>query len=142
MTICEGKAIRPVVVVSREIVEACPVRSIGPAGHVRSKVADINAVLAHVQEDERLGWTRINHFGRLEVDPPRAAAHGPRVRASGQSQVHAAKSAYPDIHGHAANARKTLAIDGNRRMVRGTPPDPASLAAQRPKRAIGADQVD
>ena len=90
-------------VTGREIVEPGELRFIRPASHIRREVSDVDAVFAHIEEDERLGGAGIDHIGFLEINAPGVV---------GQAKAVAAKAADPEIHGHAADAGHGPALEG------------------------------
>ena len=70
MTVGEGEAARPIVITGWKIVEPGMPGLIRPASHVGRKIADIDAVLAHVQQDKRARRSWIDHLVGLQINSP------------------------------------------------------------------------
>src|SRR2546425_582425 len=108
MAVGKGKSAGNIVVTRRKIVEAGFRRAVRPAAHVGGEIAYVDAVLAHVEQDEGAGGTGIEKMGGLKKTPPHAA-----IRQTG---VLTAETADPHVHGHTAHTRHVLSCE---RSIRG-----------------------
>src|SRR2546429_9434266 len=76
VTVGERKSARAIVITRGQIVETGLARLVGPTGHVGGEIADVNAVLAHIQKHKRAGGTGVDHVVGLQIDSPQTTAEG------------------------------------------------------------------
>src|SRR6266478_3167469 len=125
------------VVIAREILHPLSeVRLIRPAGHDGEEISQVYRVLALIPEKGRSGGAWVNQVPQSPVEPPgRTCDSGP----GGRTVEHAAESAEPNAHRHAANpgcaaASERATRGDNRRAIGRAFEDSGAFAAIRPER--------
>src|SRR5437867_3017021 len=80
---------------------------VGVSVHLDDEIAVVNAILAFVEQDVGIGWTRINHLAHAMIRQPLSAVAPITAITVGGVRV-GAIAADPVTHGHAADARHAL----------------------------------